>query len=69
MSRYVILENEGTLWAWDDNDQTMYQKEPELDIGVKRPINLQMLSKFVPTCVIIEETDQAPDWVAESLAK
>lgn len=63
MYRYIILKDGDTLWAWDSKDKVMYQKEQECDECVRRPINLQMLSKFSPYCEMIEETDQAPNWI------
>tara|TARA_B100001971_G_scaffold213537_1_gene247172 strand:+ start:2241 stop:2375 length:135 start_codon:yes stop_codon:yes gene_type:complete len=41
----------------------MYQRDPEAEIGIKRPVTIMMLSKFAPEGKLIEETNTPPTWI------
>ena len=59
----TIIKNGLTLWAWDSKSKSMYQKDAESDIGIKRPVTPMMLDKFAPEGKVIEETNTPPVWI------
>jgi hypothetical protein len=63
VSRFTIIKNGSSLWAWDSKLRTMYQRDPEAEIGIKRPVTIMMLSKFAPEGKLIEETNTPPTWI------